>query len=929
MAARSGQFGSVSSRPMTPMYSPRSSTSAARSVVSSPRSHATGRSRGSDSSFVLRVKSVEELKQRVRRASAELEKKDAELRAVVGGHFRDVLAATESLNEMKTASQQVAQLMASIQCKLDELYVFRVDTGDDSSAAIQALQGSPAAIVGQRVKFIVDASEMIWSALDSGQILRAVDVALVASTMYTELKADTTGLLERFPVVHPKYERVLGLFSVIRDYCLRSLTDRQLSAVAVAQTVTSLCVLEQLPSAKALSWLLDSRLEWVSAVSAAVTGSAGTTTTPHSLEAAAVAEKHAAAPVEVSVILGQLQALMDTVRHTLDHVSALFVGDGKPPAVLSLLQQLSSERSNQVTADAETDSYALVRTPVAVRGLDKSSLQRLGSLNSSEWVSTSEVKGSLDTWLNACSTRIRAAGQHVLKRVQSCTQLAQLEAGLWKYLDEVEDGAWNQLCVETLGKVISLWSLLSDCFWERAKELVQRAFLSVDVYTMLQNTLSGIRKGSIQNAVDVARTLETDGATRSKPQSIDQEHKPLGLPVIGYVSFKEFERQMSLVADDVRHLLAERNSANHDRKKRYRAPLSELHEHTRESCQQLINGLCHTLKAHLVEQDNVAEDRHVQQILFVAHITTALASHSQTLRRALTPLAATNAPERESLALRTARDHLRTVAAEAGEIWCRMLGSKLCPVLVKISTTRDAWDAVRVDEDADGAAQAGTMRVPSQPSACVTSVLVALCREWCRVCPFGADDLFKKTALRAFVGATCATYDQLLATLASDSEKTSDAAFVQILLDVNVLSAVFQNDAGELTSIKEKVCQLIDPVDLVLYAPLVEQRAQAFVSGVASLLAPISRVSYSRATAVTPTNAVETNAFAKASVAVPRFNPLPVPATKVAGRAAGANKSRFSVLATLSKDQAATPQQRTLLDTVSSRFGLSFLDNVF
>ena len=134
----------------------------------------------------------------------------------------------------------------------------------------------------------------------------------------------------------------------------------------------------------------------------------------------------------------------------------------------------------------------------------------------------------------------------------------------------------------------------------------------------------------------------------------------------------------------------------------------------RESCLQSVIGLCQAMRV-LVQAppSGISEERKTQQILFIAHVATAIATHSQTLRRALVPATLSTAPtatatDRESgfvimncivlifiAALRNAREHLRKIAGECASEWGHLLSKHLCPVLTKrIEITRDTWDGI-------------------------------------------------------------------------------------------------------------------------------------------------------------------------------------------------------------------------------------------
>lgn len=403
--------------------------------------------------------------------------KDAELRALVGDSYRDVLASADAIGSFAAQCQRVQEILEGVSGLISAQEKRRAEedaVGASEGASTSAAAGSnlPDSPKGDRyddyyelasdVKAIVDSQEAIYSYLDNAQFLSAAVRHLEAVALYRKT-APVVKSKGVFPFLGHAWPGIKGLdIEVYEKAKGRVIGGEVTGAWGVADALAACGVLRPVEGVDLLGYYLEGRKHVIlgdvdgSRGAPSVDTSEPTVASVSGLGVDLLAKMWESAGVAM-VVFGEGLYLGSLV----DVLGGVHVVDGEAVAAQegsSLLIHLVQSR--QISAD------------------ETSELMR---------VSNSLLQLENEAWLKQMAESVRRdVFLPVLEGVSDCRQLRQHV----ELIEEAERGGrmfgeltWVELSRVATGQVISLWDIMGrDAVVARGKAILRERFdVALDV----------------------------------------------------------------------------------------------------------------------------------------------------------------------------------------------------------------------------------------------------------------------------------------------------------------------------------------------------------------------------------------------------------------------------------------------------------------
>jgi inhibitor of KinA sporulation pathway (predicted exonuclease) len=126
---------------------------------------------------------IEEIIEIEKLLDAEIERKRVELRSMVGDRYKDVLAASDAIKNMKTISQEIVDNIQRITNTCEDLITNGSDIDPKPLVNVDRKSDEERVLVIQ-VRLAIFMNEQIWTALDKGDNLTAAQFYLLAQHIH-------------------------------------------------------------------------------------------------------------------------------------------------------------------------------------------------------------------------------------------------------------------------------------------------------------------------------------------------------------------------------------------------------------------------------------------------------------------------------------------------------------------------------------------------------------------------------------------------------------------------------------------------------------------------------------------------------------------------------------------------------------------------
>ncbi|RMZ57721.1 hypothetical protein APUTEX25_002111, partial [Auxenochlorella protothecoides] len=144
-------------------------------------------------------------------ARHEVEEKREQLRQLIGGSYRELLATSDAVIDIHESAKQVVGLVSRIQSQMQAVAEAVGKSNADNRLASPTSKSSTERLydVGIRVKFLLDTPEHVWGCLDACDFLGAACRFLAASDAHRALTGrGKHGVAAQFPLLQHQWPLV-------------------------------------------------------------------------------------------------------------------------------------------------------------------------------------------------------------------------------------------------------------------------------------------------------------------------------------------------------------------------------------------------------------------------------------------------------------------------------------------------------------------------------------------------------------------------------------------------------------------------------------------------------------------------------------------------------------------------------------------------
>ncbi|RXK41345.1 hypothetical protein M231_01250 [Tremella mesenterica] len=210
---------------------------------------------------VFRRLPVNQVKEVERKLRAEALNKQAELRAMVGTRYRDLLTSASQITTLHSSSLRLSESLKTVAHACSNPTDLTVTTEEDEGKD-QVEEISNVLPVAAHMKLLLDTPEALYGHLARHHFLHAALLWLVARVVKESLSAmpqDQSG--PYLPLLSQQWETLLPFRSQIVQRATASLRAReQTSTKELSETVLAIILLDNLPLKEALSLFLSQRM---------------------------------------------------------------------------------------------------------------------------------------------------------------------------------------------------------------------------------------------------------------------------------------------------------------------------------------------------------------------------------------------------------------------------------------------------------------------------------------------------------------------------------------------------------------------------------------------------------------------------------------------------------------------------------------------
>ena len=503
--------------------------------------------------------------------------------------------------------------------------------------------------------------------------------------------------------------------------------------------------------------------------------------------------------------------------------------------------------------------------------------------------------------------------------------------------------AWNWLCKETVGMDVELWKqLLQQIFLQRSQTVLTGMFRLAGESALQRVQESVAAATAAANCADGAEFAESnmvqllwgqmDGSSRPAPSGGSAIATGLALCTPNVVSvIATLNESLATLLDDA-NLLLQEGSADSAAALPARNGLGkafpfdklgdavEMKRFLQAACEKCVDDLIVGIKAEeKVLLARPADAATTDQILFLGRTCRAVGQFCDGIPT-LVMLPSTNKstvsaarkrrsnvrraePTEHEQRLAAVKTKLVETCSEFHSVWAERFaathaaafrGRLLGRDWQYIALEKRTWQEHTVEEETEtGEKVKSVIRLPSQPSGFVLSLLCAICAEINRVGGHTVELNILRNLAKQIFHLCIAAYEDLLtgSAVGAAGLALGQDGSLQVLFDISFIGDVLVGPAsadtgsGELHARMSKAIarskENVDPFDLVLFLPLIETSRSKLYHRCATLLGYLTQLhpAYGGARP-TLSSSERSNTMPMADVA-PRFPLLPIGSTAV------------------------------------------------
>ncbi|GAA6016520.1 hypothetical protein JCM10207_002825 [Rhodosporidiobolus poonsookiae] len=371
---------------------------------------------------VFRLFGVRDVRKLEKRASEAAAAKAAELRAMVGERYRDLLAAADSIVRMRSAAEKLVERLDDVDDAVQSAGIALEDTPTKppgrrpSRRSISPSRDrtfSSAPTLSLTINLLLTLPSLVHTQLETSAFLPAARLEELGRVVYralAEYEQDgdeamlvddgepVTGILQAFPIVERQQEVLAQLKPLVLRRARSELKGWEADHLSTAQTLAAIVLLEDASTSSALSTLLDSRASALSDILNAPSSSRNDT----------------------AAVISSLQQVLSLVLRTVETAAAVFGLAGEREGLLAQLLKEVERPSLLPTGPADSATDRLQLSPILTAFPNYATLSKhlpaslllhtphLSASSSSTTPAPTSVQEQLDTWLATETGRVVA-----------------------------------------------------------------------------------------------------------------------------------------------------------------------------------------------------------------------------------------------------------------------------------------------------------------------------------------------------------------------------------------------------------------------------------------------------------------------------------------------------------------------------------------
>ncbi|KAJ3639005.1 hypothetical protein MTP99_002332 [Tenebrio molitor] len=441
---------------------------------------------------------IEEIIEIEKLLDAEIERKRVELRSMVGDRYKDVLAASDAIKNMKTISQEIVDNIQRITNTCEDLITNGSDVDPKPLVNVDRKSDEERVLVIQ-VRLAIFMNEQIWTALDKGDNLTAAQFYLLAQHIHMGLSLSKKEFLNKLPLLKQIRANLQTLRNQIFDRIKQKLEFVEITAEETSSNLNALLLLKNQSTGELLSIFIDHRKTALNTV---------------------MNTSHASVRIQISAMV---RCLVTTIH--LLHDCFMCYGDSRKGLIWKQLENIVEDSSASTLSKIELPTTPLV-------GYIPDIIKQFRPKYKSDIREPVKESMGLEEWLESTKIAVKQGLENSLKLVTSVKGLHIIREEALKIELPNE---WERICSESnLPDNFNVWYyFFQNLITSRARELISKKVSSI-----IKNLEKEIKE--VLNASEGSECGETDlrwytwVEDSSDVSRIENKHIGLSMKTRGY-----------------------------------------------------------------------------------------------------------------------------------------------------------------------------------------------------------------------------------------------------------------------------------------------------------------------------------------------------------------------------------------------------------
>uniref|UniRef100_A0A7S3UFN4 Conserved oligomeric Golgi complex subunit 1 n=1 Tax=Picocystis salinarum TaxID=88271 RepID=A0A7S3UFN4_9CHLO len=818
---------------------------------------------------LFETRNVKEIRTIAERTEQDVERKQGELRQLIGSSYRDFIQSADTVVSMAETCMALVEDVGRIKISFRNL-------SEDVAAFVAKSPKSNAGLgdrdklyaVGTRVKFLMDTPEIIWGCMDESDHLEASRRYVRAEQVNRLItRGKWKDALSNFPLLRHQWPAIEKFKSQIAEKARTNLCQDRLSLQQASNALSAVASLEGIDAEQVLQVFLRMKLFWL--------------------------EKHLQGIRENKIcnmkdLEGKVREIVQSIQNGMYQAGHLFLVSTEQKQSKLLEYVVATGVDGMAFADIThnedeimlwQESQTTLEDKLSLINNDKVTqccLDWLQGVSQALTKDAAELFGALDSLkdLEALQSAIHDEISRIGSNVDVERWLTTLQGA------PVED-IWEATCEAVIRKPLDVWgTFFEHIFVEKAKGLICAAYEALSLETQVSAVLEEITNGTPCPPGSIgsqkwpleepeARALESTQSVSSAAEHTVASSWRNQLPSLVHQMdvglFRNLEDIVRFLNSDSKMVTSRKAEIEPFAKTQCKHAMVDLEKLVLGTVERLESSNNSTTEATVIA---------VEQRLFLARLSSDIASGSKSLQltlgssekwnnvvsltsfangiRRLGSLGAGSAQQKGLAGARElieVQEFLQKASFRASRAWidwsASALVAKLSDQLLNSASYRTAlglkwWEELEVENDGYEPLR---IKLPTMPSSCIVCCCFEACCELHRA---GAHFLDMDT-LRYFEWTLGHKVLDLVESLLLDdspfSQALTEKGAIQLLLDLKFLEDVLAgcSDGVEtgadlmaaylqwkrrVSAVLGKVASRIDPIDWATYEPYLWQNEE-------------------------------------------------------------------------------------------------------